>query len=1168
MNQTKFNEVSVLLQSGSVKTSSLRQQPPSKKSKTHFYGNCLQLGRETGNTSNRCIMCNEQEDNSVRLEDISKDTVLSDNILVLHLDNPLLFKPEIKEYKKEILISFMTTSYAIYFFSFPDPRFNEDYKNLSIFVGVDAYTLQNSYFYTATRFSNKHPSAFALVKRHMVAVGFEDGSGLIVSLNKVDKNNSSNDRKFIHPSTSFWFSTGPYPSKIVSINSLLSDEDDYVFCLEEGGKLVVYSCGTGKSVLYKSMEATTKGIGSELKPHSLRIAPHGYNHLFQALVLYTNGALIEAKVYSFNKLDRLSEFNMGEESHGVLQGSIIDCDLSEHLICVLTNENTKSFANFHLIQELKDNDWTRVEIKSQPFLAPSFDLIESNIDQYCLKVLFESGIFPRSVVYLALKRLFKYNNPEFFNMTETEQKEEIRERVHQQEYEGNIYSPNTKKMWKQYFDLCCHLNEAEPLAIYNITSKSKNTSSPLFSNSNHDENHVIVIKKHGISFIVEDLSNLAIQNDSFVQCLNAIDHAISVDNEFQFENHLKQALTDLSHDLLSRFAHDMATQYPLLLKMVQANSKDAQHRIIELMNQIDYVIPPIKTVTTGYYSSCDFLSIKNAIDKRYKLVRSILLFLHFQPEYLNTDPDQMQSIHDWLRLLYSYKWLFENANVKSSTGISLPCTIAKFFSCLEGEMNVGDVTLKNMRKGAVSLERQLLTDNHHYILNEFFKLSTKTANSYHNLGASNLIQGDFVAAKHLFTKASDNLQDGSLDDFLNEYDSTDKNPLIKYRIIVVLLWSKARKHDYVIDEAYLGLACAQDECSKALFFAQIFHHAISSEKYMEAYLVIISLEPGIERDTNLKRLIQVLCEKGKLETLVEFPYFGILGQVIEILLELARRSSVIDRPNYYEILYAFLIQRGDYTTAASTIYECATRLFKEHVARDMKPSAFSISNVSLLEVLNFRMDCLILSINSLSLAHSQYFIYRPPIRTSLYSSEEEEPSEPLVLDIDALKKEELIVYSLVSLLSNINVQFGNISNIAPDQMLFRLIENEYFDLAFTIACEFELSKSPIYAAIARILIQRANDTASGIVPRDTSLTWGYLKFLLEKFENVTPRYHHYAEFIEQILESSSMNPPEWMLVKYKESFYPTLQVTRGLKNRSLTSKSTPTGKDDMMVERV
>jgi len=160
----------------------------------------------------------------------------------------------------------------------------------------------------------------------------------------------------------------------------------------------------------------------------------------------------------------------------------------------------------------------------------------------------------------------------------------------------------------------------------------------------------------------------------------------------------------------------------------------------------------------------------------------------------------------------------------------------------------------------------------------------------------------------------------------------------------------------------------------------------------------------------------------------------------------------------------------------------------------------------------------------------------------------------------------MIAYSLVSLLSNNSVQLGNMADIAPDQMLNRLVENQHFDLAFTIACEFDLSKSSVYTAITRILVQAYNDRSVGILPKYSKLTWDYLKFLLKKFEEVAPAYHHYAEVIEQILETSSMTPPPWMIQAYEKSFYPTLQVTRGLKRHAMISQTT--SKDSMMVEGV
>lgn len=47
------------------------------------------------------------------------------------------------------------------------------------------------------------------------------------------------------------------------------------------------------------------------------------------------------------------------------------------------------------------------------------------------------------------------------------------------------------------------------------------------------------------------------------------------------------------------------------------------------------------TPMTGYFSACAFFSIKNAIEVRFKLVRSILLFLHLTDEILHANQSQV-----------------------------------------------------------------------------------------------------------------------------------------------------------------------------------------------------------------------------------------------------------------------------------------------------------------------------------------------------------------------------------------------------------------------------------------------------------------------------------------------------------------------------------------------
>jgi hypothetical protein len=1140
-----FDEISVLLQneSGSIKTLQHRGQLNSKKVKTHFYGNCLQLGRDNNKALDRWILCNEQEDNTVRLEDFSKGTPFTNNVLIFTLDNPLLFKPQIKEYKEEILVSFMSTSYATYFFSFPNPRFQTEYEKQSIFAGVNAPNLTASSY--QTNFSNKHPSAFEVVKPHVIVVGFEEGTVDLVTLSKTHNNNIHQELN-----ENVWF---PKYSKIVSIKTIC-EEDDYVYSLDETGKIRVWATSNCACIFSKIFTLNNKG--SYAKAHSLRIFHSDLSTLHYASILFgSDDTEIECQIHTFNRVG--PSITWEKEARAYLTGTIIDCDLTEDSLCVLTLDNTKAFANFMFIENFNYNSWNTVEIKPQSFRPPNFELIGPDIDAYCLTMLFESGVFPRSVVYLALSRLFRYKNPEFLNMSTIEQRDEVIEQIKKQEFDGNVFSPSTKIMWKQYFDLCCLLNEQEPIAV-NIVPSGK---------IDKKSDDVMVIKKHGISFIVPGKYK---KDDSLMQCLNFLQQRISPDVEFTFDNHLMKAELDFPQEILSQIAQTLLNQNPKELSdFIESNKSNSIAKIDELLKNLDFVLPTYDTTLTSYFALCEFASIKNVIAIRFKLAQSILLFAYILNTYSKiANTAQMKIINDWLKLLFSYKWLFQNANAISTSGITLPSTIVKFLS-VGNQMNINEITLTNMRNGATSLERQLLIEGHHYLLGEFIRLSTKTANSYHNLGESMLMCGDFIKAKENFTKASELLSDHSLDDFLNEDDQSDKSALIKYRVMIVGLWNKNRRHDYVIDEAYLGLSCVEDEASKTLFFGQIFKNALLSEKYNDAYLVIISREPGIDRDLNLKRLIEVLCEKGQLETLVQLPYFETLGQVIEILFELARRSSACDRPTYYEILYAFLIQRGDYITAASSIYECATRLQNEHISREMTSSKSPLhtTNKGLLEVLSFRMDCLNLSINALSLSHRQNFIYRPPIRSHLTfaqlkkktkdtTSKERKinATQSLVLGIDVLKKEELIAHSLFTLISVNSIQLAIMDSFEADRILDMLIENKHFDLAFTVACEFNFSKSPIYVAITKTLIKDEKQIGQKI-------TWEYLKFLLQKFENEVPKFQHYGEVIEKML-GSSLTPPQWIIDGYNKSFYPSLQVTRGLKNQLTNDK------DTMMVEGI
>lgn len=83
------------------------------------------------------------------------------------------------------------------------------------------------------------------------------------------------------------------------------------------------------------------------------------------------------------------------------------------------------------------------------------------------------------------------------------------------------------------------------------------------------------------------------------------------------------------------------------------------------------------------------------------------------------------------------------------------------------------------------------------------------------------------------------------------------------------------------------------------------------------------------RGDALRRLVVVLCERGALQTLCELPFVGLVERVRELLFAKAQQAPLDVQPDYYAIMYAFTVFRGDYRRAAAAMYECATRLAVE-----------------------------------------------------------------------------------------------------------------------------------------------------------------------------------------------------------------------------------------------
>lgn len=62
----------------------------------------------------------------------------------------------------------------------------------------------------------------------------------------------------------------------------------------------------------------------------------------------------------------------------------------------------------------------------------------------------------------------------------------------------------------------------------------------------------------------------------------------------------------------------------------------------------------------------------------------------------------------------------------------------------------------------------------------------------------------------------------------------------------------------------------------------------------------------------LAHLISIMCENGQVDLMNSYAFVGLQGELERNLAFRARNSDPLASPNYYEILYAYHLAKGDY----------------------------------------------------------------------------------------------------------------------------------------------------------------------------------------------------------------------------------------------------------------
>lgn len=155
----------------------------------------------------------------------------------------------------------------------------------------------------------------------------------------------------------------------------------------------------------------------------------------------------------------------------------------------------------------------------------------------------------------------------------------------------------------------------------------------------------------------------------------------------------------------------------------------------------------------------------------------------------------------------------------------------------------------------------------------------------------------------------------------------------------------------------------------------------------------------------------------------ELPYVDMIDDVVTILHERAKNEK-----SFYEILYAFHVFRGNYGKAAQCMYE-----FGKSLDEDL-----SIPN------LEKQLNCYLSTLNALQLVNDKWILY-PNKETSIVTYKE-------------IEMEYLITKSRLLLAS----KNRKLLNLSPNEIYSLLIQEGYFDVAFSFGNLFNFEKKTIF----------------------------------------------------------------------------------------------------------
>ncbi|KAK2174344.1 hypothetical protein NP493_810g00006 [Ridgeia piscesae] len=395
-----------------------------------------------------------------------------------------------------------------------------------------------------------------------------------------------------------------------------------------------------------------------------------------------------------------------------------------------------------------------------------------------------------------------------------------------------------------------------------------------------------------------------------------------------------------------------------------------------------------------------------------------------------------------------------------------------------------------------------------------------------------------------------------------------KHTEVIYYLKVIRLYEQFRLPDLIVTLAKTAISIAEDDDPNVpTLWSKVFKHQLELGHSEEAYNAMIANPDPSRRKDCLRQFLVVLCERADLQTLVQLPYkdrhVDLEEEVVNVLASRAR-SIDLSKHNYYDLLYAFHVFRGNFRRAGTVMYEYGLRVGQE------------LSN---LKGLQQQAKCYLAMLNALRLVNPKYaWIVKPIPSTKQVEETAASPKRDAdgntccptlhrqveLLELEDIEREYMLVHARLQLLQK-DADPAHMTGPTPpaDETVGLLVNAGLFDSAINICKLYKMPFTTIFEGLASRCVSLAassqdympaesaytaaawhwlqqNELTSANATRDTSAAdqaWRLLQSYLNKYEDPTTRYHR---CVAVKLLSHNFHLPDWFIASYKKINAPEL----------------------------